>query len=415
MHERMMWLGSLLVGRMVEVSTTSGVVYVGLLHAVNSGSDGLSVALKMAREKKEESFQDVHILPTEDLLVGATEFTGLVAVDVRCSHDHASAREQRGFMTDGAISGQTRVQGRDLVAWAPPVGDDGEALEAPTFGGLEDSGRGGGGRGGGGRGRGGGAWNQFAANKELFGVETSFDEEVYTTKLDRSSQAYQERSARAERIARDIMKQRTNNMHLAEERGHAIQADYDEEDRYSGVLREEKKPVSLEDAPGAIAQMLKDAQARPAQATPIGEMEKNAKSAEAGQQDKLAGGAAAAEAAENKKSHGMRADAEDFNPFEFGDVVDSLPTSHTPVLQRSPAHYGGDMVQSPAGQMAYYPPPQFTAAPMYPPPHMAPSIYAPPGTPGNYPAGSPYRSPPSPAGYPLPHGAAPMNGIQPRQ
>ena len=61
---------------------------------------------------------------------------------------------------------------------------------ALSAGGLEDGhpGRGGRGRSGAGVGLGpDGKWDQFAANEKLFGVRTSFDENLYTTRLDKAS------------------------------------------------------------------------------------------------------------------------------------------------------------------------------------------------------------------------------------
>lgn len=52
------------------------------------------------------------------------------------------------------------------------------------------------------------SWDQFAANKQLFNVETSFDEEVYTTKLDRSGADFKERERKAQRIAEEISRVR---------------------------------------------------------------------------------------------------------------------------------------------------------------------------------------------------------------
>lgn len=49
------------------------------------------------------------------------------------------------------------------------------------------------------------SWDQFAANEQMFGVTTSFDEEVYTTKLDRSAADFKERERKAQRIASEIM------------------------------------------------------------------------------------------------------------------------------------------------------------------------------------------------------------------
>ena len=82
-------------------------------------------------------------------------------------------------------------------------------------------------------------WDQFKANEELFNVKSSYDENVYTTKLDPSQISAQARY-RAEQLAREIETTTTTNIHLAEERGQVSSqdfADYDEEDRYSGVLK----------------------------------------------------------------------------------------------------------------------------------------------------------------------------------
>jgi hypothetical protein len=49
------------------------------------------------------------------------------------------------------------------------------------------------------------SWDQFAANEKLFGVKTNFDEDVYTTKLDRSAADFKERERKAQRIANEII------------------------------------------------------------------------------------------------------------------------------------------------------------------------------------------------------------------
>lgn len=89
-----------------------------------------------------------------------------------------------------------------------------------------------------------GNWDQFAANRDLTGEPVSqYDENLYTTELPKrgngevgiSSREYRD----AERIAREIQGQTTDNIHLMEERGQMSESDFhgDEEDRYSGVLR----------------------------------------------------------------------------------------------------------------------------------------------------------------------------------
>ncbi len=49
------------------------------------------------------------------------------------------------------------------------------------------------------------SWDQFGVNESLFGVKTSFDEELYTTKLDRSGADFKERERKAQKIANEIV------------------------------------------------------------------------------------------------------------------------------------------------------------------------------------------------------------------
>ena len=49
------------------------------------------------------------------------------------------------------------------------------------------------------------SWDQFSANETLFGVKASFDEDVYTTKLDRTAPDFKERERKAQRIANEII------------------------------------------------------------------------------------------------------------------------------------------------------------------------------------------------------------------
>ncbi len=51
-------------------------------------------------------------------------------------------------------------------------------------------------------------WDQFAVNEKLFGVKTDFNEDLYTTKLDKNSEEYKRREKEAARLAREIEKAR---------------------------------------------------------------------------------------------------------------------------------------------------------------------------------------------------------------
>ena len=59
-------------------------------------------------------------------------------------------------------------------------------------------------------------WDQFETNERLYGVKTDYDENFYTTPLDRSQPNFRQRAAAADRIARDIERNVTTNAHEAE-------------------------------------------------------------------------------------------------------------------------------------------------------------------------------------------------------
>ncbi|ELU40787.1 leucine rich repeats (2 copies) domain-containing protein [Rhizoctonia solani AG-1 IA] len=48
-------------------------------------------------------------------------------------------------------------------------------------------------------------WDQFSANEKMFGVVTSFNEEAYTTAIDRNAPDFKEKERKAEIIAKEIM------------------------------------------------------------------------------------------------------------------------------------------------------------------------------------------------------------------
>jgi PAB1-binding protein PBP1 len=63
-----------------------------------------------------------------------------------------------------------------------------------------------------------GTWDQFAVNERLFGLKTDYDENIYTTTIDRSHPDYQKRLAEADRKAREIENSDSVNRHVLEER-----------------------------------------------------------------------------------------------------------------------------------------------------------------------------------------------------
>jgi PAB1-binding protein PBP1 len=106
------------------------------------------------------------------------------------------------FRTDAAISGSRYQTERTLKAWVPD-----ESIETDMS--LESSRN---------KSSTGGAWNQFEVNERLFGLTTDYDENIYTTTIDKSHPDYIKRYAEADRKAREIEGSVANNSHVAEER-----------------------------------------------------------------------------------------------------------------------------------------------------------------------------------------------------
>src|SRR4051794_24088682 len=123
------------------------------------------------------------------------------------------------FRTDADISASVYRGEKVLQPWVPEAGAD---VDLP----LESSGQ--------------TDWDQFETNNRLFGASSTYDENLYTTQIDRSAPSYLRREADAARIAREIERTTSTNAHMREERGQAIENDgEDEEDKYSGVRRDD--------------------------------------------------------------------------------------------------------------------------------------------------------------------------------
>lgn len=140
--------------------------------------------------------------------------------------ENRSQNTSGSFRTDTAISGNRAMGERTLQPWIPE--------DAPTSQDLSLEGT-----------STGGQWDQFAANEQKFGLRTDYDPDIYTTTINKNDPKYQERYERAGKIARDIEKGAASNSHVAEERitdNFAGEAGVTEEDRYSGVRRQQDFP-----------------------------------------------------------------------------------------------------------------------------------------------------------------------------
>ncbi|KAJ1569578.1 hypothetical protein HK096_002623 [Nowakowskiella sp. JEL0078] len=135
-------------------------------------------------------------------------------------------KDRDTFQTDTAISGTSGpARERKLQKWGDDI--EGESLEELEGQPMTQ-----------------GQWDQFAVNERLFGVRTDFNEEIYTTTLDKNTPDYKQREVMALKLAREIERTPANTYHGAEERGQIPMSSMeDEENLYSAVIRPSNKYV----------------------------------------------------------------------------------------------------------------------------------------------------------------------------
>ena len=242
-RERLLHLSLTLIGQKVVVSLTDGTVLEGVFHTFTP-FDGVETDMKnkyvLTAVTVTVPGKEAKIENGSTAILAVEKVVSLYGKNINLDrpNQNGGAKSVKGeFVTDTQISGAKSAGGKDLVAAGNAWTTGGNQTRADALSGAlggvgvrDTSGL-----------KGSiGKWDQFKANEELFNVNASFDENLYTTELDKS-QMDARKIAEAERIAREIESSTSNNIHIAEERGHAVETDYDEEDRYSGVLTKDGK------------------------------------------------------------------------------------------------------------------------------------------------------------------------------
>ncbi|KAH7284905.1 hypothetical protein KP509_33G002100 [Ceratopteris richardii] len=229
-REHLIILTACLIGQLVEVQVKNGSIYSGIFHTASAEKD-YGIVIKCARLVREASSKGKNSVakglttrPYKTLLIQAKDLVQISAKDVPIGTEVAQngrVRENHGdIITDSVLShGKQGEMERELKPWTP----DNDDLKDP---GLDSTFQNTWNR----------NWDQFEINKTLFGVESTFDEELYTTKLDRGPQS-REREREALRIAREIEAENSRN-HLSQEKGEIDEFDtVDEESRFASVMR----------------------------------------------------------------------------------------------------------------------------------------------------------------------------------
>ncbi|KAK3386554.1 hypothetical protein B0H63DRAFT_137621 [Podospora didyma] len=202
----------------------------------STGPDSSSIRLNMVAQKKLPNSVDVAnggAKKPESLIFQRKEIADARAVSGNTGKNDGKAPNgnRPSFRTDNAISNSRPGAERALKPWVPDSPPD-------IDGSLERPGQK-------------GSWDQFAVNENLFGVTTNYHESFYTTTIDKSHPQYKERLAAADKKAREIERSAPVTAHVAEERimdyvggGTGTDDQRDEEEKYSGVRRQDFPPLS---------------------------------------------------------------------------------------------------------------------------------------------------------------------------
>lgn len=207
-----------LAGKMVELKKSNGLVVEGILIASNNESiAGTKVTIQYVKVKeKPKGFKEdlpvgvnKYIVPWNELVYiygASTVEAPTTSKEIKTDSDIS----RRNIMA-GEISGRTlKAADSSWVKNSTKVKMD--SKEKPR------------------------AWDQFKVNEEKFGVKGSYNENLYTSTLDKSTLT-PEQIARARKTAKEIENKSSNNLHVKEERNQKITTTQDEESRYSAVAR----------------------------------------------------------------------------------------------------------------------------------------------------------------------------------
>ena len=221
-HERLLFVVASLVGKVVTVQTKDGKEYEGILQACMTEKE-MGVIIALARQKVAPD--DPAPKPINEMVFLAKDYLQVTASDMDLFEtETGAARKNKGEVladTEIEVAGRGAAgQDRELLRATAWLGDGTTQEELSSGGGA------------------GGQWDQFARNEAQFGTQSTYNEEMYTTKLS-NKKFSAEQLRNAERMAREIESKPATSAHVAEERGQrALQdEDMDEEDKYSTVLR----------------------------------------------------------------------------------------------------------------------------------------------------------------------------------
>jgi hypothetical protein len=224
-RERFLTVLKDMTGQHVKVLLKDKSSFDAIFHTVNTiGNNNFTYVFKAAKSKKEGNQYSGYTTK----LVKSDEVVQITIASIVLKENQPGTGE---FATDGEISGNSaaHLMNRDLTmvdsAWLDKDLEADSELAPPAPGEQ---------------------WDQFQANFKLTGKMATYDESIYTTKLD-TSKVDKDKVAAAESLATEIENEAAvgvSALHQATERGQKVDVGgLDEEDLFSGVARTDPKPA----------------------------------------------------------------------------------------------------------------------------------------------------------------------------
>uniref|UniRef100_A0A0D6QXC6 LsmAD domain-containing protein n=1 Tax=Araucaria cunninghamii TaxID=56994 RepID=A0A0D6QXC6_ARACU len=216
-NDRLLHITMHLIGQPVEVQVKNGSIYSGIFHTANTDKD-YGIVLKMAHLMKDGNAKG----GTKETFKNSTKRAHVKTLDVPFTGDRmgtSRASDNRyDIITDSLLSKAHPFEvERELKPWTPDKDGPEDVDLENTF--QNTCYR---------------NWDQFETNKSLFGVESTFDEGLYTTKLERGPQT-RDLEMKASEIARQIERRKLGNSPSAEECFVNESETFDEESKCSSV------------------------------------------------------------------------------------------------------------------------------------------------------------------------------------
>eukprot|EP00035_Acanthoeca_spectabilis_P020407 m.432731 g.432731 ORF g.432731 m.432731 type:complete len:508 (+) comp17483_c0_seq1:114-1637(+) len=232
--ERVRFAFAQMVGKTVQVQTMNGVVYEGILSGTNVGSSPtaqIGVSLEMAYKKSDAKVDSPFVGPPakasrdaliEKLVINDEDVAQIFVAGLDLAFRAAPPEGIDGFTDTGISGGYGAVKTRTLEQWQPSadeiaLGDIGD-LSSSSAAGFD-------------------AEEMFATAKRNHNYQSTFNEDEYTTQINKSHPDYARRMQKAALIERSILGggggRHSSNVHVQEDRG--MLTNVNEESKYGAV------------------------------------------------------------------------------------------------------------------------------------------------------------------------------------